>query len=41
MLDIYRPDKHEAFQIKGSDQAIDDLCSKFEKKKRQLVVGQS
>ena len=37
-LDIYRPDKNEAFQIKNSDQAIDDLCLRFEKKKRQLVV---
>ena len=37
-LDVYRPDTNEVFQIDNSDEAIAQLCSQLEKKKRQVMV---
>ena len=37
-LDVFRPDTNEVFQIDNSDEAIAQLCSQLEKKKRQVMV---
>ena len=37
-LDVYRPDTKEVVQIDNSDEAIAQLCSQLEKKKRQVMV---
>ena len=37
-LDVYRPDTKELLKIENSDEAIIELCSHLEKKKRQVIV---
>ena len=37
-LDVYRPDTKELLKIENTDEAIIQLCSQLEKKKRQIMV---
>ena len=37
-LDVYRPDTKELLKIENNDEAIIELCSHLEKKKRQVMV---
>ena len=37
-LDVYRPDTKELLKIENTDEAISQLCSQLEKKKRQVMV---
>lgn len=37
-LDVYRPDTKEFLKIENTDEAIIQLCSQLEKKKRQIMV---
>ena len=37
-LDVYRPDTKELLKIENNDEAIIELCSHLEKKKRQVIV---
>jgi transposase len=37
-LDVYRPDTKEFLKIENTDEAISQLCSQLEKKKRQVMV---
>jgi len=37
-LDVYRPDTKELLKIENSENAINQLCSQLEKKKRQVMV---
>ena len=37
-LDVYRPDTKELLKIENNDEAIIELCSQLEKKKRQVMV---
>lgn len=37
-LDVYRPDTKEFLKIENTDEAISQLCSQLEKKKRQVLV---
>jgi transposase len=37
-LDVYRPDTKEYLKIENTDEAISQLCSQLEKKKRQVLV---
>lgn len=37
-LDVYRPDTMELLRIENSDEAISQLCSQLEKKKRTVTV---
>jgi transposase len=37
-LDVYRPDTREFLKVENTDEAIIQLCSQLEKKKRQVLV---
>lgn len=37
-LDVYRPDTKEFLKIENTDEAIIQLCSQLEKKKRQVLI---
>ena len=37
-LDVYRPDTKELLKIENSEDAINQLCSQLEKKKRQVML---
>lgn len=37
-LDVYRPDTHELLKIDNAEDAINQLCSQLEKKKRRVLV---
>ena len=37
-LDVYLPDTNELLRIENTDDAINQLCSQLEKKKRQVMV---